>query len=353
MNLNELRGTILNNKKKIVFTFLFFISVIAGAVLLFPSQPTTSSPPPVGEGGEKTLPAFAFRGDTWSITGEVNLSKLKEASFPKSAIVYQAERQDISFSEAQAKEMAPRFGFEEDLRNRLSLPKGGIMYVFAKENENLTVISRPREIRYAVKNFPYTVGGLKGSLESKTAGAAKAREFMQNKQLPAANLTLYGVRYFTYQGEAVIETGDPQRANVLEVSFVQAVQGQELLGTSLTEPAARMIFNRRGEVVSFSYKFTDQAFTQYKEVKLLNAGEASNLLRKQGLVISTLPTTGLKEGLFESGNLTSFTPKKMRIALYPSEGTELFYPVYLFEGEGQVSKKKVNAVVILPAISLP
>lgn len=347
MNLNELREFLFANRKRVLLIFGIVVFILVVIITALPKDQVTT---PSNGNGEEALPPFTFNADMWSITEGVDFSKLKTASFPESATIYNVEQSFVTTSEVEAEEIAMLFGFEGEALNQLSLPEGGTMYVFVKDNENIAVITQPREIRYSVKDFIYTAGNLKGSLYDETIAIQIANSFMEGKKL-STGFSFYDSRLLIYKGELTAETTDSKKANILEMSFVHTVQGQEILGKLLIEPPVRILFNRKGEVVSFSYKFPDQSFTRYREVKLISFDNVMSNLRNKGLVISITPVENLvEEGIEEQGNLTSFTPESVKLVLYQSGGTSLLYPIYLFEGSGKTSEGNVNAVVIFSAI---
>jgi len=345
MNLNDLREFLFANRKRVLLVFGIVVFILVVIITALPQDQVTTP-----SNGEKALPPFTFNADTWSITEGVDFSKLKTASFPESATVYNVEQSFVTTSETEAEEIAMLFGFEGEALNQLSLPEGGTMYVFVKDNENIAVITQPREIRYSVKDFIYTAENLKGSLYDETIAIQIANSFMEGKKL-STGFSFYDSRLLIYRGELTAETTDSKKANILEMSFVHTVQGQEILGKLLIEPPVRVLFNRKGEVVSFSYKFPDQSFTRHREVKLISFDKVMTNLKDKGLVISIIPVENLvEEGIEEQGNLTSFTPESVKLVLYQSGGTSFLYPIYLFEGSGKTSEGNVNAAVIFPAI---
>jgi len=345
MNLNDLREFLFANRKRVLLVFGIIVFILVVIITALPQDQVTTP-----SNGEEALPPFTFNADTWSITEGVDFSKLKTASFPESATIYNVEQSFVTTSEAEAEEIAMLFGFEGKALNQLSLPEGGTMYVFVKDNENIAVITQPREIRYSVKDFIYTAENLKGSLYDETIAIQIANNFMEGKKL-STGFSFYDSRLLIYRGELTAETTDSKKANILEMSFVHTVQGQEILGKLLIEPPVRVLFNRKGEVVSFSYKFPDQSFTRNREVKLISFDKVMTNLRDKGLVISIIPAESLEDrGIEEQEDLISFIPESVKLVLYQSGRTSLLYPIYLFEGSGKTSEGNVNAVVIFPAI---
>ena len=79
MTLNDLNDFWQRNRKKIIAAVLI-LTIGIGALFFWQSFQRNGEPGPTN-GGEK-IPAFAFAGDTWKISGEVNLSKLAETNLP-------------------------------------------------------------------------------------------------------------------------------------------------------------------------------------------------------------------------------------------------------------------------------
>ena len=348
MTLNDLSGFLQRNRKKILLAILILL-VGGGALLFWQSSQKNGEPDPTnGEEGE--VPTFSFAGDTWKISGQINLGKLAETSLPQETVVYKVSEQKESTTESQAQDIAERFAFDREITNRVSLPGEERMFVFAQDEVNMAVFSYPREIRYSFKNIVAKTKNVSGKIYDKATAIQKSKEYLEGKGLPTTDIVFFGVRYLIYDVEAIVQTQNPKRANALELSFVQAVAGQSILGKTISEPLVRVVFNRAGTVVSLSYKETDQTFTQFKIVPLLNFAEATADLEGKGLVISMLPTEAAKERFIETDDLTSFTPQTISLVYYQVPGTEFLIPIYLFEGKGAISDIEVYANVALSAI---
>jgi len=346
MTLNDLNDFWQRNRKKIIAAVLI-LTIGIGALFFWQSFQRNGEPGPTN-GGEK-IPAFAFAGDTWKISGEVNLSKLAETNLPQEAIVYKVADQRESFLGQEAQEIAEKFGFAREITNLVDLPDDETMFVFAQDEVNLAVFSYPREIRYSFKNTVAETKGVGGNIYGQNTAIQKAKDYLESKSLSTTNLVFFDARYLIYDVEAVAQTQNSKSANALELSFVQAVSGQNILGKTISEPLVKIVFNRAGEVVSLSYKETDQIFTDFKIVSLLSFAEATASLKKNGLVISILPTEAEKERFIEATDLTSFTPQAVGLVYYQVPETEFLIPIYLFEGTGMISETEVYANVALSA----
>uniref|UniRef100_A0A831YYJ4 Uncharacterized protein n=1 Tax=candidate division WWE3 bacterium TaxID=2053526 RepID=A0A831YYJ4_UNCKA len=348
VTLNDLSEFWQRNRKRILLVVLL-LAAGGGAILFWQSSKESGGTEPTNgeEGGE--IPAFSFAGDTWKISEQVNLGELAETGFPKETAVYKVEEQRVVFSEQQAQDVAARFNFEPEATNRVSLPGEGRMFVFAKDDVNLAVFSYPREIRYSFKDITAKTSKVVGKIYGQDAAIQKAKEYLEGKYLATADLVFFGARYLIYDVEAVTQTQNSSNANALELSFAQAVNGQKILGKTVSEPLVKIVFNRAGEVVSLSYKETDQTFTQFRIVPLLNFAEATGKLKEEGLVISILPTEDAKERFFETADLTSFTPQTVSLVYYQVPETDFLIPIYLFDGKGMLDTIEVYASVALPA----
>jgi hypothetical protein len=350
MTLNDLSEFLESNRKKILFLVLILI-IGVGALIFWRSSENNGG---LGSGNGKEdgieVPAFTFAGDTWKISGQVDFSKLVKVDFPEETAVYKVEERRESFTESQAQNIAERFGFEPKTTNKAELTDGGTMFVFAKDETNLAVFSYPREIRYSYKDITAKTANVKGSIYSRETAEQKAKEYLGGKNLPATDLVFFGVRYLIYGVEAIAQTQNSKSANALEISFVQAVDGQKILGKTISEPLVKIIFNRAGAVVSLSYKETGQTFTESKIVSLLDFTEATGKLKEGGLVISILPSETAKERFIEANDLTSFTPQLISLVYYQVPETDFLIPIYLFEGKGAISDIEVYADVALSAI---
>jgi hypothetical protein len=348
MTLNDLNGFLQRNRKKILLVIL--IILIGGGSLLFWQSSQKNGEPGPTNGEEGEVPAFSFAGDTWKISGQINLSKLAETSLPQETVVYKISEQKEAITETQAQDVAERFDFDREPTNRVSLPGGEKMFVFAQDEVNIAVFSYPREIRYSFKNVVAKTKNVSGKIYDQNIAIQKAKEYLEGKKFPTTNIVFFDARYLIYDVEAVAQTQNPKSANALELSFVQAVAGQSILGKTISEPLVKIIFSRAGKVVSLSYKEIDQTFTQSKIVFLLSLAEATASLKENGRVISILPTEAAKERFIEADDLTSFTPQTVSLVYYPVPGTEFLVPIYLFEGRGAISDIEVYANVALSAI---
>jgi len=348
MTLNDLSDFLQKNRKKIFLVIL--ILLIGGGSLLFWQSSQKNGEPGPTNGEEGKVPTFAFAGDTWKISGQLNLGKLAKISLPQETVVYGVSEQKESITEPQAQDIAERFDFDREPTNRVSLPGGEKMFVFAQDEVNMAVFSYPREIRYSFKNIVAKTKSVSGKIYDQSTAIQKAKEYLEGKNLPTTNIVFFDVRYLIYDVEAIAQTQNPKSANALELSFVQAVAGQNILGKTISEPLVKMVFNRAGKVVSLSYKETDQTFTQFKIVSLLNFAEAAANLKEKGLVISMLPTEAARERFIEADDLTSFTPQTVSLVYYQVPGTEFLIPIYLFEGKGTLAAGEVYANVALSAI---
>lgn len=348
MTLNDLGEFWQRNRKRVLLVILLLIIIIGGGAFLL-WRSSQKSEGPGSATGEEEIPAFAFAGDTWKTSGQVNFSELAETVFPQEAMVYKVGEQKAGFSEQQAQGIAEQFNFEPEATNRASLPGGERMFVFAKDTVNLAVFSYPREIRYSFKDTTAKTSKIGGKIYDQDTAIQKAKEYLEGKNLSPADLVFFGVRYLIYDVETVAQTQNPKAANALEISFVQAVTGQSILGKTISEPLVRIVFNRAGEVVSLSYKETDQTFTSLKTVPLLSFAEATGKLKEGGLVISMLPTEAAKERFFDAADLTSFTPQSVSLVYYQVPETDFLLPIYLFEGRGTIAETAVYANVALPA----
>jgi len=347
MTLNDLSNFLQRNRKKILLATLIIFT--GGGLLLFwQSSQKNKEPGPADDEGE--IPTFSFAGDTWKISGQLNLGKLAETSLPQETVVYKVSEQKESITEPQAQDIAERFDFDREPTNRVFLPDGEKMFVFAQDEVNMAVFSYPREIRYSFKNVVAKTKNVSGKIYNQSTAIQKAREYLESKNLPTANIVFFDTRYLIYDVEAVAQTQNPKSANALELSFVRAIVGQNILGKTISEPLVRVVFNRTGTVVSLSYKETDQTFTQFKIISLLSFTEATASLKENGLVISMLPTEAAKERFIEADDLTSFTPQTISLVYYQVPGTEFLIPIYLFEGRGTLDAGEVYANVALSAI---
>lgn len=346
MTLNELGEFWQRNQRRIFLVILF---LLGGGVFLFQQLSNKGvEPGPVSENGE--IPTFTFAGDSWRISEQTDLSELGETTFPQEAVVYKVSEQRETFTEQQAQDIAEQFGFERESANRARLSEGETMFVFAQDEVNLAVFSYPREIRYSFKNIVAETSNIFGEIFDQNTAIQKAKEYLENRNLSTTSLTFFGTRYLIYDVEAVTQTQNPKTANALELSFVQAVTKQKILGKTISEPLVRVVFNRAGEVVSLSYKETDQTFTQFKVTNLLSFTEATERLKGEGLVISLLPTEEAKERFLETGDLDSFTPQTVSLVYYQVPETDFLIPIYLFEGRGILSEIEVYANVALFAV---
>jgi hypothetical protein len=346
MTLNDLGEFWQINRRRILL-IAFLIVAGSGALLLWQSSKKKEEPGPTN-GGEE-MPTFDFAGDTWKISGQAGLSKLAKTSLPQETVVYKVNEQKEVFAEQQAQDIAERFSFDREITNRVSLPEGERMFVFAKDEINLAVFSYPREIRYSFKDTTAKTKGVEGKIYGQDTAIQKAKEYLENRNLPTTNIVFFNVRYLIYDVEAVAQTQNSKVANALELSFVQAVGGQKILGETISEPLVRIVFNRAGTVVSLSYKYADQVFTQFKIVPLLSFTEAAASLKENGLVISMLPTEATKERFIEADDLTSFTPQAVILVYYQVPETDFLIPIFIFEGIGKISEIEVYAKVALSA----
>ncbi len=347
MSLNDLRERLSKNRKKIGLIFLILLLVVIGTIYYLPSLKKEETP----GGVSQEIPAFSFAGDVWSIQDSVNLSQLPSQTLPQTALLYEILESQDSISGDEALAIAARFGFNEEPVNRTTLPEGGTMFVFAKDEENLAISSQPREIRYTFKNLVAKTSGISGTFPDQVAAEEKVKTYLQEKNLSTGALVFYSARYFTYgAGEVIAQTTSPDTANALEISFTQSVAEIPVLGKTLAEPLVRATLNRAGEIISLSYKFPDQTFQAQQELSLLGFSEATAQMKAGGLVVYIFPTSASRDQFSQTENLTTFTPKSVRFVYYPLSSGFL-YPVFLFEGEGVMGGLSVSAVVILPALA--
>src|SRR3989304_8200020 len=91
MTLNDLSGFLQRKRKKILLAIL--ILLVGGGALLFWQSSTKNGEPDPTNGEEGEVPTFSFAGDTWKISGQINLGKLGETRLPQETVVYKVREQ--------------------------------------------------------------------------------------------------------------------------------------------------------------------------------------------------------------------------------------------------------------------
>ena len=127
MTLNNLREIISQNRKKILI-ILMILALTGGALVYYFSSRNGVPGEEEETPKEETWKAegFSFAGDTRSIKDRVDLSKLQDMIFPETAAIYQVEQDKKTIGDQEANEIATRFGFTEDVENRVKSRKPSI-----------------------------------------------------------------------------------------------------------------------------------------------------------------------------------------------------------------------------------
>ncbi len=336
MSLSDIQEFILRNRRKLLVVLVVVVAASLGLGFVF-----REVAPEVSE--EEKIPSLSFAQEPGGVVGSVDISKLVPVDFPPSAAVYQIENKNIIFTQDEAKPMAKSFGFSKP-SGEVDTPLGKI-YVFAKTGEELTVTSNPRAIHYTHES----TGGT-GKLPTSAEAIQNARGLLAAKKLSDPGSISPIVKYLSTLGERTTET-TPEEARFVEVIFPWSVNGLDILGESLTDAAARLVFDSTGKLVYLTFKFQDYSFTVSKNIPLMNFAEATNALGREAQVVSVRPTDEVKEwALSDSSDLSSFTPESVRLVYVKQSEGDLLYPVYLFEGFGLAGGMDVQAAAYVLAV---
>jgi hypothetical protein len=336
MSLSDVQEFIAHNRRKILIALLLVIIISLAAGFIW-REVVTEVPE------EEKIPSFTLSQVPGRVLGVIDFSKLSATDFPPSSTVYRIEQLSLTFTQADAVGWARRFGSLSS-SGKFETPLG-VIYVFTKKGEELTITSNPRALHYTRES-----GGGAVALADSATVIGRAKEFLAAKKLPDIGSFYPTVKYLSAIGERTAET-TAAKASFAEVNFSWLVNGLDLLGESSTDSAVRLIFDRAGRVVYLSYQFLDYSFSADKNLPLMSFEQAKDDLATEPQIVSIRPTGEVEEWtLSESTNLSEFTPESARLVYVRLAESDLLYPVYLFEGSGSTGGISVRAAAYVLAV---
>jgi len=337
MSLSDVQEFIVRNRRKLLIALLLVVIISLAAGFIW-REVITEVPE------EEKIPSFTLSQVPGRVLGVIDFSKLSAPDFPPSSTVYRIEKMSLTFTQADAAGWAKSFGSLSP-SGEVATPLG-VIYVFAKKGEELTVTSNPRALHYTREG-----GGGTETLPGSATVIGMAKEFLAAKKLPDTGSFSPTVRYLSAIGERTAETTAAE-ARYAEVNFSWSVNGLNILGESSTDSAIRVIFDRAGRVVYLSYQFLDYSFAADKNFPLLSLEQAKDALAAEPQIVSIRPMGDVEEWtLSESTNLSEFTPESVRLVYVRLADSALLHPVYLFEGSGSTGGIGVRAAAYVLAVS--
>lgn len=266
----------------------------------------------------------------------LNTQNLKQPQNPPSRLpVYRVDQNMDYLKDSQSLASKLSINTPPIQANDINLVKG---YIYANKNSVISIY------KSSVSYQKLSLKPQKGNFDENKA-ADIAKKYLTSLGFSTDNLFVTGSSLKTIEGDNILETQDPQKADLITLDFGYTLSGIQTMSSQLAINASVDI---SGQVTSFNIRGLGDA-QQLDAYPLINFNEATQLLTsgKGGLAV----IEGFGGYASQLKNLPQIDLTGVSLAYYfPVNPQGPLQPIWVFDGQTIFKNSLIKVKVALPAI---